>query len=511
MGKLSKFNATAILAISLISIGSCNSNLEPIDSLKGGEVSEKSYSKILEFSSTLSLNDAIKTRKVKDDFGSCLEPLGKHRYVSMKSDKFRAAYGTDSIDFFDLVPEEEFAKLLNEDGAIIVADTLYQITPKGTFRTHKSNSEYLKSFVENFLVPQELDEGKFGKIYWYNTFKDLNFEALLTSKPQFEEKEAKKESFRAIDWGIPEPNISGFQNERGSRKTILGKFFQGLGARKNFTKQFPNFKKRRLNTLVFDYNYLIHHSIGVRAKVQKKWWYGGWTMVQGWGQGHIRVGFRNVIVRYDTPSRIDINKYLNMSNESMIYAHQMSDDQRQLMEYPSWFNETFLNLSGITLFNKDKITYKDLMGFVAPILKSHVKSIRNAQSGIVLDRNPVVFPNEIGGAMRLPDYSLDRNEENILAKYPIGIPIYTKEGIYVFYSGGYNINEGDGDAIIRFSDGYGSFNISINVPLGGNNSFVPQLGGVSVNSDPQRGSLISGDFYGCAYNNGVWVGYRMYW
>lgn len=89
----------------------------------------------------------------------------------------------------DLVPNDNFRMLLNNSGQIIVADTIYQITPKGTFFTHVSNRSELQNALDgsDFTFNSSKEVYTKGNVSLIKTFGDGSTE-------QFEESYALEDT-----------------------------------------------------------------------------------------------------------------------------------------------------------------------------------------------------------------------------------------------------------------------------------------------------------------------------
>ena len=88
-------------------------------------------------------------------------------------------------------------------------------------------------------------------------------------------------------------------------------------------------------------------------------------------------------------------------------------------------------------------------------------------------------------------------------------PIFAYDGIYIYYSFGGIVNDGNKNEItLRFSDGS-----NLNLGLSAQNTgqiFKPAF---FPSPERQTGDLLGGDFFACGYSSGAqqWVGYNLYW
>lgn len=380
----------------------------------------------------------------------------------------RSASGEEEyLPYSALVPEEGFRSLLNERGEIMVGDTIYSINGKGTFYAHKRNYKQLMQIAS----AAELNEGvrigekllRFGDVYLYETFKNADF----SNDNEPESVEEGEENFptsltRGTNgaYGIPEPDFELFERERASRKTIVGKLLQSIAFRRGLTKEFPHNGKRRLNCAVFDYNYVLRHSIGITAKIQKSMWH-GWAKVSHWGTGHLRVGYKNVVVRFDYPemfTRLVNNWVLSQPKDPQFYDYRT-------FPTPIWFKDVKVPLRLPILRMDQSLSYQQVI--------------------------------EICG----------RDSKESYAQ-----PIFAYDGIYIYYSFGGIVNDGNRNEItLRFSDGS---NLSLGLSAKKTDPTAPMFKPAFFPSpERQTGDLLGGDFFACGYSSGAqeWVGYNLYW
>lgn len=91
----------------------------------------------------------------------------------------RSAQNVTTIDYSELVPEQELRNLLNPEGEIQVGDTIYRINEKGTFYAHKKHYASLL-VVSQHLSPDSVrineDLLRFGDVFLIKTFKGHVFE-----------------------------------------------------------------------------------------------------------------------------------------------------------------------------------------------------------------------------------------------------------------------------------------------------------------------------------------------
>ena len=363
----------------------------------------------------------------------------------------RSTQNVTTIDYSELVPEQEFRNLLNPEGEIQVGDTIYRINEKGTFYAHKKDYASLL-VVSQHLSPDSVrineDLLRFGDVFLIETFKGHVFEPSNIEDSAEDEEQISRDTRAGSS--LPEIRFDSFARVPARRKTVLGKFFQGLGIDNSWTKQFPSNHRRRLVCTCFDYNYGLRQSIGVQAKVQKKVWYGGWQKMQNWPEGQLRAGYRNVVVRFDRPERI----YHALYN---VLGKIPEWGEYQLRDIP----DDFPVLAGISL---------------------RAGRFRHY-------------------AARSKSFSYSEVLSNVSEGQ--ATCIYGADGVYVYFpiyeELNYNRND-PSEVMLRLSDGgYGIAGGTAGIFT--DNSFVA------------TGDVLGGDFFACCYSqdDNEWIGRILYW
>ena len=226
------------------------------------------------------------------------------------------------LGYDTLIPNRQFAKLLNARGEIAVGDTIYKISPKGTYYYEQS----LKStFEENYelyesstgtLVAENLEQVDEG-IFRYATFVDSQNRVIENPDiPEELPSEATDNYVSPSIWNDTDytPNINTnldislsypiatgetrninipwqtFPVFATEAQTAFGSFWEDIiGRNKSFTTLLS--KKRRLKGKFYYFNYLVYAEIGVSAKFQKKNWI-GWS---GTRADKLFVGWSNIM------------------------------------------------------------------------------------------------------------------------------------------------------------------------------------------------------------------------
>ena len=531
----------AILGISAIS--SCQKGLDlTTPSMKTAE--SRANVDLLVFQDKMQLEDAIKQGEGRDSQGRSLQAPAN----LVRSSQLRAL-GGDSISgltYSTLVPESSFRKLLNERGEVQVGDTVYCITPAGTFYAPRKALHELRSVSMNYKkgTGNKIHENLFriGEVYLYETFANADFTRDDVEEGAEVQDGAMDDEARSINpilaGGIPLPDLDSFPKERGRRITWAGKIFQSISVRKSHVATFPANRKRRVNCAVYDFDYVAYHSIGVTAKVQKKMWYGGWGKMKYLPERTILVGYRYALVKYPYPDKMydrikQMFDQIPYMSPSKFYAASQSEYLANL-PYPSWFATHLVNptepLLGLFEVN---LTLEKVLSFAGDKVKSLIRS----QAGASWDGQQ--YDKYDPFKSKMSQEELDKTIQILKMDdfIPATVPIYAEDGIYVFYSGGWLTNRPDQSEIdFKLDGGHGNFILSYSSDLrnfGFNlskprfvpnisfnfNTFTPTPGGVnigagnlgfSIQSEKGHGTLVGGDFFAIAYNES-WEGYNLSW
>lgn len=523
-------------------MGSCQrSEFEP--NVRDESQEAKPSTQMLVFSSKDALSASIEMGSGRDSHGRELEKLDSEVRIPLNTESLRATGEELSIPLSELVPESAFARLLNADGELRVADTIYKVSPAGTFFAHIDRYQELREVAEQYTIPSGVEKNTlqtFGEVKLLTTYSEEDLSMMIESARSDREGSHlnSKAEFMISDWDephgpasppppvqesnintevlhpmltLPSPDVSKFDTARARRRSWMGQRLQDIGFTNAHYKVFPDFSQRRIRAIVFDYNFVIRHSAGVKCTIEKRMWHGGWGTVKNWNEGEIRVGVRNAIVRYRYPggNTFDPNRILK-NLPDRLYAPQSG---AYFMPYPKWFKNSIIDLSGISVLKKSHVSVEDVLGMVKPMVKSYAERIGKSLGANGGHRpNNLAYPWEGQNILDPRIYNLNEQEQRWVDRYPIAFPIYTPDYIYVYYTGGWNYNaKGNGEALIRFSDGHGNFSIGVSLhdPMKPKNWKV-EPSGFSVDSDPSRADLLEGEFYACGYHNG-WIGFKLDW
>ncbi len=176
-----------------------------------------------------------------------------------------------------LLPNKSFAALLNPEGEIALNDTIFKITPNGTYKFHKSKE---KEFYELYStnpnmkgdqLSEEYYEIAYG-IYRYDTFKEVVQEVSPNVEPSYVTGYLKVASSTNS-----EPDFNSFPTYNAERHTFFGKIVESIiGGTKSYEVDFKTNSDKRLKGKFYFYNYGIYAETGVTGTTQRKRWI-GWS------------------------------------------------------------------------------------------------------------------------------------------------------------------------------------------------------------------------------------------
>lgn len=195
----------------------------------------------------------------------------------------------------DLVPNDNFRRLLSTEGRFVVADTLYQISPKGTFFAHIKDSVSLKGAIElaDWSNAKQVRDSLYqlGNVFLYQTYGVEGYQ-----EAEDNEAEAHPEELRSLQGN--QPDIDTFPIKRMNRITLAGKAIEKLfGTKKDGIEVLRSNRRRRLSGSLYSYNYLVYAERGLMTQVEKKMWHGGWGRVVNWSG--TTIGFHGIIFQED--------------------------------------------------------------------------------------------------------------------------------------------------------------------------------------------------------------------
>ena len=211
-----------------------------------------------------------------------------------KSDSLnRSKYENDGYD--TLVPNENLAKLLNEDAEIKVGKYIYRISNAGTFyytpdKALRFNDLFNnKENLQGVLITDKLYRVEEG-IFRYDTFLE-NY-----SCENGTILESKNDDFSNVPF-------DSFKTFNADPHTWEGKGWAALFG-ENISYKVELNSNRRLKGKFYSYDYVFYSEIGVFGEMQKKNWI-GWS---GTEADELGIGWRYVRLKVDLS--FDITKHI---------------------------------------------------------------------------------------------------------------------------------------------------------------------------------------------------------
>lgn len=236
--------------------------LETINTTQGANQSLTKVSNKESFESLFTLvSDII----IEDD------PIISYEYShSLSKEKNTSLY--KALGYNELVPNERFAALMNARGEFQVGDTIYKVSPRGTYYFPVSD---LKRF-ETHYAEYENSEGELinekthrldSSIYRYDTF--------AYDSDDDNEVQTKADPLPGYNWNNADTHV-------GSANNVLNNqlFYHTMSS------------DRRLKTRVYNHDYVVYQERGAYVKVQKKAWI-GWSDITA---TELALGWRNIIM-----------------------------------------------------------------------------------------------------------------------------------------------------------------------------------------------------------------------
>lgn len=425
------------------------------------------------------------------------------------------------ITLEDLVPDVDLRELLSKSGEVIIADTLYMITEKGTFFCKTKYRDELLALTTQDLdlvmsAPVEENLYRVDNVYIYDTFRQhSNPQNLLSESDAASERLEEgqdPDNLRALS-DRQLPDINSFELVRGSRQTWFGKLFQSLGIRKSHVKPLSGVKNRRLNCAVFDYNYYFRQSVGVTAKIQKKMWYGAWVLAPIWGQEDLRVGFESVIVRFPYPDNstygdIFERAFPDRDLNNINIQHGRPWLHTKPLRWPSSMNSKGLIEVDLGFFPMIEISTPS-PAEIATAVSRHLYTIAK---DLARRNNIYVDFESMDPFSPIPRNKRTSDLIEIIKELKVCVPVFAKDGIYVYFPFGEIRNtEKHPEITFRFAETYlTNFKLSFSGSTGDLSNINSLYKHIKVAVGNPDITLIQGNFYACAYSD-KWHGYRLYW
>jgi hypothetical protein len=316
----------------------------------------------------------IKTRLEKS--------IGKENYekferLSIINEKNSIEGVTDT-----LVVDPDFAALLNAENAIQVENTVYRITPYGTFVYLIDKEVEANEKISNYYEDVEVDETEKSK-YLYE------IEEGIFRYDTFGEMQDNTNEYNVENYVVAPLNSS--PNEQDvevhtivNNHTIVGQWWQGLfGFTASYTRNFSS--SNRVKVAFSSPNFILFTYITISIKMQKKNWI-GWS---GTNASELILGWDGITYNFNNPIPIPLNAnpYQTWQPNPLWTAYEM---------YPPKSNKTYIgfNLANFQLNLTSKEVakgYKAAFNYLKGLLSPQVPTENLA---IIYNPNETTFSRE---------------------------------------------------------------------------------------------------------------------
>jgi len=223
-----------------------------------------------------------------------------------------------------LIEDQLFSQVVNSTGELEVENTVYKITPNGTFAVQASSLAALNGMLDangmlqaqyaNSLTPVDSENGFYkvnGNTYLYDTYGKVRGITSVNSTVPTEGSNPRPGGRPDRGNGFPTSpntviNTVPYKNMDitpfNSKYTIAGKFLQSIFGDAKY-KYFAGTPDRRLKVNFYSRNWLVYASTGVRAVIQKKTSLGLFSV---WGpvenKDEMRLGWTPLVLKLDIPA-----------------------------------------------------------------------------------------------------------------------------------------------------------------------------------------------------------------
>lgn len=298
----------------------------------------------------------------------------------------------EALGYEQIIPNENVARFLNHKGEIVVDDTLYRITPLGTYSvpvTYRAELDSIGEFVELNAekLPMNADSLYLSShVLWRNTFADV-VEKIGTST-------LRSNLIRPSRTAVKDIPFNTFPSFTTKSHTIVGKLMGKLFGDRS-VKHHEYRKNYRVSGSLYDYDYGFYSEIGTFVEVERK--RGGFfKFVNGWKS----VQAQELVISYQGIA-LEIN-YKMPSLESIIPTNGPVKLQNPFLKenennpYIAKVNGQFQFISPDPLISIDIFTYHisedDIIQFAGKSLKEALSSLNQKYgSGISTDARVIRF------------------------------------------------------------------------------------------------------------------------
>lgn len=287
-------NIFFLLCLAVALLSSCQSDMESVENPRK-IITKSTYSQepTLEFLSGKDFQNTITSLIRNSDSNNPVSLLNDIPTLLPGQSLYdQPAYKEYMIEY---VPNPEFAKLLNKNGEFIVNDTIYKITPNGTYyfeRGKKNEFDFIyqqDSTICGNLIADKLYQIVDG-IYRIDTYyykKEKQPDDYQTSKLSVSNH---------VSYGA-NPNYAAFGTFGMTHENLLQFIIKNIiGDHRSFTENFTN-EKRRVRGEFYQNDHGVYTEIGAKGWTDKKNWI-GWSKTEA---PELRVGWRDILIATKIP------------------------------------------------------------------------------------------------------------------------------------------------------------------------------------------------------------------
>lgn len=375
----------------------------------------------------------------------------------------------EALGYDTLVPNVNFARVLNIKGEVCVDSTVVRITPAGTFSFPLSDKRECEDFINNYDVNSIPDiPGQYtlnSKVTLTRTYSDASLEGTGWSTT------SNNEEIDTIQYEINgEPNFDSFSEFVAGSKTWFGKLIESIIGSNSAHSVYYADSNYRLRGKFYFYDYFIYAETGVTGWTDKK--HGLFWKKEICDE--LRIGWRRIRIRYK------VDKYFEgsiMAIPSPIYV----PPQEVIIEGRK-VNMAVLVLPEYSLDMKEKLTQHGIQALF---------NIIRSKYGVNL---PYSFSDAQGCIVATPKYIYCELDNQDIVKFS------TKKLNYVFFNSWLSFN-------IGWSNRCGFFFNNIN--QNNYNQVLPWISMVFKNVNGNPATLLSGEVYVCGRFGTSWRGMKI--
>ena len=290
-----------LLGSLLFMFSSCMDDIDVIQKSTVLETKSSSFDDILTFNSRedfgetmhLLLNEDAQTLATNAPIETL--PIGQSLYDQPSYKQYMNVY----------VPNPQFAKLLNKKGEIVVSDTVYRITPNGTyFFPLNKKQDFENIYSQDSLICGNLisDSDRIYKIS-DDIYRIDTYHYMRTPEYQRFVNDDDIETYAAsnnVSYGS-DPDYSKFKTFDMRTENIWQFLVRNIfrGGQHGHTEQF-SYEKRRVKGDFYEHDHKFYVETGAQGWTDKKNWI-GWSKTES---DELRVGWENVLLATKIPDHM---------------------------------------------------------------------------------------------------------------------------------------------------------------------------------------------------------------